>query len=174
MSKTLSVLVEDEPRVLARIAGLFGQRGFNIDSIVVGKSEFAGLSRMTIVVGKGQETELVIKQLNKLINVIKVTEHEDKTTLKRELCLFKVAVTKETRQEIQDICDNFRAKIVDVSLNSLVVEVTGTEEKIEVLESILTHFGIQEVVRTGAVAMSRGINTNHIQKGDVNYGKNVL
>ncbi len=175
MSKTLSVLVEDEPRALTRISGLFSRRGFNIDSIVVGKSEFEGLSRMTIVVGEEQQTELVVKQLNKLINVIKVSEFDNDYLVQRELCLFKVRVSRQTRREVQEICDNFRAKVVDVSINSMVVEVTGTQDKIEALENILQHFGIQETVRTGVIGVTRGMQANYNkQQGEVYHGKNVL
>lgn len=176
MSKTLSVLVEDEPRALMRISGLFSRRGFNIKSIVVGKSEFENLSRMTIVVNDDQQTELVVKQLNKLINVIKVSEFDESQLVQRELCMFKVKVSSDTRREVQEICDNFRAKVVDVSLNSMVVEVTGTEDKIEALENILQHFGILETVRTGVIGVTRGMQASNYsnKQGEMYHGKNVL
>ncbi len=178
MARTLSVLVHDRPGVLSRVSGLFTRRGFNIESLAVGKSEYEGLSRITIVVarsGNGGKVEQIVKQLNKLIDVIKVREMNEEDTLERELVLFKVNATGEARREVQEICENFRAKIVDVSLDTLVVEVTGDHEKILALEALLKHFGIQEVVRTGTIAMTRGMQKKkYLNKGEMNNGANVL
>lgn len=175
MSKILSVLVHDRPGVLSRVAGLFTRRGFNIESLAVGKSEFEGLSRMTIVVAEDERVEPIVKQLNKLIDVIKVRELTDKETLERELVLFKVNASGQARREVQEICENFRAKIVDVSIDSLIVEVTGDHDKITALEALLNHFGIQEIVRTGVVAMTRGMQKKkYFNKGEMKNGSNVL
>ena len=175
MSKTLSVLVHDRPGVLSRVSGLFTRRGFNIESLAVGKSEYEGLSRITIVVAKDERVEQIVKQLNKLIDVVKVREMTKMDTLERELVLFKVNATGDARREVQEICENFRAKIVDVSLDSLIVEVTGDHEKILALENLLGHFGIQEVVRTGVVAMRRGMQKKkYFNKGEMKNGANVL
>jgi len=157
MKHTISVLVENKPGVLARISGLFSARGFNIDSLAVGETEQPDISRMTIVV-KGDEKilEQVMKQLNKLIDVIKVTDFVGQSCLERDLVLIKVNAGKGRRSEILEIVDIFRAKIVDVATNSLIVEMTGDEEKIFALINMLKPFGIKEMVRTGIVAMGRG------------------
>ena len=157
MKHTISVLVENKPGVLARISGLFSARGFNIDSLAVGETEQHDISRMTIVV-KGDEKilEQVMKQLNKLIDVIKVTDFVGQSCLERDLVLIKVNAGKGRRSEILEIVDIFRAKIVDVATNSLIVEMTGDEEKIFALVNMLKPFGIKEMVRTGIVAMGRG------------------
>jgi len=157
MKHTISVLVENKPGVLARISGLFSARGFNIDSLAVGETEQPDISRMTIVV-KGDEKilEQVMKQLNKLIDVIKVTDFVGQSCLERDLVLIKVNAGKGRRSEILEIVDIFRAKIVDVATNSLIVEMTGDEEKIFALVNMLKPFGIKEMVRTGIVAMGRG------------------
>jgi len=157
MKHTISVLVENKPGVLARISGLFSARGFNIDSLAVGETEQQDISRMTIVV-KGDERilEQVMKQLNKLIDVIKVTDFVGQSHVERDLVLIKVNAGKAKRSEILEIVDIFRAKIVDVAANSLIVEMTGDEEKIFALVNMLKPFGIKETVRTGIVAMGRG------------------
>jgi len=157
MKHTISVLVENKPGVLSRISSLFSARGFNIDSLAVGETEQHDISRMTIVV-KGDEKilEQVMKQLNKLIDVIKVNDFVDQPHLERDLVLIKVNAEKGKRSEILEIADIFRAKIVDVATNSLIVEMTGDEEKILALVSLLKPFGIKEMVRTGIVAMGRG------------------
>ncbi len=157
MRHTISVSVENKPGVLARISSLFSARGFNIDSLAVGETEQRDISRMTIVV-KGDEKilEQVMKQLNKLIDVIKVTDFVEQPHLERDLVLIKVNAGKGKRSEGLEIVDIFRAKIVDVASDSVIVEMTGDEEKILALVSMLKPFGIKEMVRTGIVAMGRG------------------
>lgn len=157
MKHTLSVLVENKPGVLNRISGLFARRGFNIDSLAVGETEDPKYSRMTIMVdGQDQPLEQVTKQLHKLINVIKITDLDPATSLDRELVLVKVKATAENRSEIMQIVEIFRAKIIDVSKTMLVIEVTGTREKVSAIMKLLRPFGVVELVRTGRVAMSRG------------------
>ena len=155
--RTMSVLVENKFGVLARIATLFAARGFNIDSLAVGETEDPAVSRMTIVAsGNEAVLEQVEKQLNKLIDVIKVQNFEEDAHIERDLALVKVKADKNNRSEIFQIVDIFRAKIVDVAADSLIVEMTGDEEKIEALETLLRPFGIKEMVRTGIIAMARG------------------
>jgi len=157
MRRTVSILVENKPGVLARIAGLFSARGFNIDSLAVGETEDSTVSRMTIVVrGDERILEQVEKQLNKLIDVIKVSEFSGIDHLERDLALVKVKADKTNRSEILQIVDIFRAKIVDVSTDSVIIEITGDEEKIQALLNMVRPFGIKEMVRTGIVAMARG------------------
>jgi acetolactate synthase-1/3 small subunit len=157
MKHTLSVLVENKPGVLTRIAGLFARRGFNIDSLAVGETEDPRLSRMTIQVdGQDQPLEQVTKQLHKLINVIKITDLTPETSVDRELVLIKVRTTAETRGEIIQIAEIFRARLVDVAGATVVVEITGARDKVEAMISLLRPFGIVELVRTGKVAMARG------------------
>ena len=154
---TLSVLVANEAGVLARIAGLFSRRGFNIDSLSVGRTENDDLSRITLVVaGDDRELEQVTKQLHKLVVVHKISDLTDDEIVSRGLALIKVESTANTRSEIMEIIDIFRAKIVDVSADSVMVEVTGDEDKINALEDLLKPFGIKELVRTGKIAMGRG------------------
>jgi acetolactate synthase-1/3 small subunit len=154
---TLVALVEDKPGVLNRVASLFRRRAFNIQSLAVGQSEQPGLSRMTVVVnGDSAEVEQVRKQLDKLINVIRVTDITKGDIVARELALIKVNATAATRSEIIQIVDIFRANIVDVASDSLTVEVTGDEDKVESLFELLRSFGIKEVTRTGRVALTRG------------------
>ena len=154
---TISMLVEDRAGVLNRVASLFRRRGFNIQSLAVGGSEQSGLSRMTVVVlADPAQIEQVRKQLDKLINVIKVVDLTSDDMVARELALVKVAATSSTRSEIMQIVDIFRANIVDVGSDSLMVEVTGDEEKVNSLFELLRRFGIKEVVRTGRVALTRG------------------
>lgn len=154
---TLIALVEDRPGVLNRVASLFRRRGFNIESIAVGHTEQAGISRMTIVVdGTAVSVEQVRKQLDKLINVVKVTDITDDNLLARELALVKVKSTQANRSEIIQIVDIFRANIVDVSADSVVVEVTGDEDKLASLLRLLKGFGVKEIARTGRIAMQRG------------------
>lgn len=149
-------LVEDKPGVLARVASLFSRRGFNIQSLAVGHSERPQLSRMTLVAkGNSLEVEQIRKQLDKLINVIRVTDITDEEIVSRELALIKVNATASTRSEIVQIVDIFRANIVDVSLNSLTVEATGDESKLESLLGLLNRFGIKEISRTGKIALTR-------------------
>lgn len=160
MKHILAILVENKPGVLARVAGLFGRRAFNIDSIAVGETAEPGISRMTIVVDGDERTlEQVSKQLHKLINVIKVARIYPEGSVTRELVMIKVKTLPENRQEILQIIDSFRAKVVDISLDSLIVEVTGDAGKVEALKRLLGHFGIMEIVRTGKVSILRGAKT---------------
>ena len=157
MKRTLSVLVENRPGVLARVAGLFRRRGYNIDSLAVGRTENDSVSRMTIVVDvEEQMAEQVTKQLHKLIDVIKVSDITEEPHVGRELILIKVKAEPAQRSEIIQIVDIFRARIVDIARNSLIIEATGDSDKIEALEDALRPFGIREVVRTGKVALLRG------------------
>ncbi len=157
MKHTLAVLVENRSGVLTRVAGLFSRRGFNIESLAVGVTEDPDTSRMTIVVsGDDHVLEQVMKQLNKLIDVIRVSDISNDEAVHRELALIKVGVDSQTRAEVMQIVDVFRAKIVDVGARSLVVEVTGDESKINAIEQLLRQFGIREMVRTGKIAMNRG------------------
>jgi acetolactate synthase-1/3 small subunit len=154
---TLSVLVEDKPGVLTRVAGLFAARGFNIDSLAVGPTEERGLSRMTIVVNvESKPLEQVTKQLNKLINVIKVLEHEPGEAVERELMLVKVRAEGDARARAVEIAEIFRARILDVTHRTLTIEATGAPEKLEALRELLADFGIVELARTGRVALARG------------------
>ncbi len=154
---TLVALVEDKPGVLNRVASLFRRRGFNIESIAVGHSEIPHLSRMTIVVdGATTMVEQVRKQLDKVIDVVRVSDITDTDLVARELALIKIKATSSTRSEIIQIVDIFRANIVDVSSDSLTVEVTGDEDKIDSLFNLLRGFGIRELARTGRIAMPRG------------------
>jgi acetolactate synthase-1/3 small subunit len=153
----LVAMVNDKPGVLNRIASLFRRRGFNIESIAVGHSEVAGISRMTIVVdGTTTQVEQVRKQLEKVIDVIKVLDVTGEATITRELALIKVKTTVANRSEVMQIVDIFRANIVDVSSDSVTIEVTGDDNKIESLYRLLKSFGIREIARTGAIAMTRG------------------
>ena len=157
LSRTFSVLAENKFGVLARIATLFAARGFNIDSLAVGKTEDPALSRMTIVAsGDDRVLEQVEKQLNKLVDVVKVINFATAPHLERDLAMIKVKATKNNRSEIFQIVDIFRAKIVDVAADSLIVEITGDEQKIQALELLLRPFGILEMARTGIIAMGRG------------------
>lgn len=153
----LSVLVENHAGVLSRVAGLFSRRGFNIDSLAVGVTENPEISRITIVVdGDEYIVEQVCKQLNKLIDVIKIKKLDRPDSVSRELALIKVGATASTRSEIIQIVEIFRAKIVDVSKNTLTIEISGDSEKVAALESMLKQFGIKEIVRTGTIAIERG------------------
>ena len=154
---TIVALVEDKPGVLNRMASLFRRRGFNIESIAVGHSEVPHLSRMTIVVnGAATMVEQVRKQLDKVVDVVKVSDITGDNVIARELALVKVKATSSTRSEIIEIVDIFRASIVDVASDSVTIEVTGDEEKINSLLNLLRGFGIKELSRTGCIAMTRG------------------
>jgi acetolactate synthase I/III small subunit len=154
---TISVLVEDRPGVLARVAGLFSARGYNIDSLAVGPTEAEGISRMTIVVNVDESPlEQVTKQLNKLINVIKILEHDAGTAVERELMLVKVRAEGDSRARIMELADVFRVSIVDVTASTLTVEASGGPEKLEALRELLNEFGIVELSRTGRIALARG------------------
>jgi acetolactate synthase-1/3 small subunit len=156
-SHTLVALVEDKPGVLNRVASLIRRRSFNIESIAVGHSELPGLSRMTMVVdGTTTAVEQVRKQLEKVIEVVKVVDITDGRSVVRELALIKIHTTSSTRSEIIELVDLFRAKVVDVSAGSLIVEVSGDEEKIDTLYDLLRRFGIKELARTGRIALPRG------------------
>jgi acetolactate synthase-1/3 small subunit len=157
MKHTLSVLVQNKPGVFARVAGLFSRRGFNIDSLAVGPTEDPALSRMTIVVGAADHSlEQVTKQLHKLINVIKISDLDPKESVSRELLLIKVSATDQNRANIIEIADIFRAKIIDVSRSSVILEATGTPEKLAAIEDLVKPYGITELARTGKIALSRG------------------
>ncbi len=154
---TIVALVQDRPGVLARVAMLFRRRGFNIASLAVGESEQVGLSRMTFVVeGDDATMEQVTKQLHKLIEVVKVFDLSGQAVVAREMALIKVRTTTATRPEIIQLVDIFRASIIDVGPASLVIEVTGEEDKIEALANMLKPYGIREMMRTGRIAMVRG------------------
>ncbi len=153
----LSVLVENKPGVLARISGMFSRRGFNIDTLSVGPTEDPAISRMTITLdGAEQPVDQVMKQLHKLVNVIKIRDLEPEESVERELALFKVSADSQRRAEVLQIVQIFRAKIIDVSSRGVIVEATGTVEKIEAIENMLKPFGLVEMARTGEVAISRG------------------
>ena len=157
MKHTLVALVENKPGVLNRVSSLFRRRAFNIESIAVGHSEQPGLSRMTVVVnGDSARIEQVRKQLDKLINVVRVSDITAEAIVTRELALIKVKTTTATRSEIIQIVDIFRANIVDVASDSLTVEVTGDEDKLESLLELLRGFGVTEINRTGRIALTRG------------------
>ena len=157
MRRTLVAMVQDRPGVLNRIVSLFRRRNFNIESLTVGHSEVPGVSRLTMVVeAENVPAEQFIYQLDKLVNVIDVTDLTDTRSVVRELALIKVKADSQTRGEIMQLVEVFRAKIVDVSLRSLVIEVAGPEDRVQSLISLLESFGILEIVRTGRVAMSRG------------------
>lgn len=157
MIHTISVLVNNHPGVLARVAGLFSRRGFNIDSLAVGETEDPAYSRMTIVVrADDRQLEQVTKQLFKLIDVIKLTDLTSEEAVTRELVLIKVAAADAAkRTELLQIVDIFRAKVVDVSESSLMVEITGDESKVEGLIQLLRPYGLREIVRTGKIALMR-------------------
>jgi len=154
---TIVALVENKPGVLTRMASLFRRRGFNIESIAVGHSELPHLSRMTLVVdGATTTVEQVRKQLEKITNVVKVADISGGNVIARELALIKVKATSSTRSEIIEIVDIFKANIVDVAADSVTIEVTGDEEKVDSLLGLLRGFGLKEITRTGRIAMSRG------------------
>ncbi|HET8718872.1 MAG TPA: acetolactate synthase small subunit [Nocardioidaceae bacterium] len=158
MSKhTLSVLVENKPGVLARIAGLFSRRGFNIDSLAVGPTEHPEVSRMTIVVNVEESPlEQVTKQLNKLVEVIKIVELDGQASVARELLLVKVKADATTRGQVLETVQLFRAKVVDVAPEAVTIEVTGNAEKLEAFMRVLEPFGVRELVQSGMVAIGRG------------------
>lgn len=162
---TLSVLVANKPGVLTHVSGLFSRRGYNIDSLTVGVTENPEISRMTIVAhGDEHVIEQVTKQLNKLIDIIKVVEVTPTESVYRELALIKVAATAKNRSEVIQITDIFRAKIVDVSADSIIIEITGGGDKIDALEEMMRPFGIKELVRTGKVALIRGSKPTQYEK----------
>jgi acetolactate synthase I/III small subunit len=153
----LSILVENKPGVLTRIAGLFARRGFNIDTLAVGPTDDDTVSRITLTLdGAVHPIDQVTKQLHKLINVLKIRDLEPEETLARELALFKISADGAARTEVMQVCEIFRAKIVDVTRRSVVVEVTGTYDKVEAFERLVRPFGLVEMARTGEIAISRG------------------
>jgi acetolactate synthase-1/3 small subunit len=168
MQHTITALVENTPGVLARVAGLFSRRGFNIESLAVSITEDPSVSRMTIVVG-GDERELeqIEKQLNKLIEVIKVFDYSNTPAVDRELALIKVSAGPEKRAEIMQISDIFRAKIIDVSERTLTIEVTGPSGKVDAFQDLMVPYGIKELVRTGKIAMTRGARSTAEMRGSV-------
>ena len=158
MKHTISVTVDNKPGVLARVSNLFRRRGFNIDSLAVAPTDDARYSRMTIVVdAEDRPLEQVTKQLYKLINVVKITELPPDESVARELVLIKVATDGESRARVVEIADIFRSKIVDVSHDTITIEATGTQEKLEAILELLEPFGVREVARTGKVALARGL-----------------
>ena len=158
--RTITALVEDKPGVLNRVSSMFRRRGFNIASLAVGHSEIPNLSRMTFVVeGDDAVVEQVTKHLHKLIDVIKVSDISEENVISRELALIRVKANVQTRSEIMQIVGIFRSNIVDVAPDSLVIEVTGDEDKIDSLQNLLASFGVMEVMRTGTIAMERGMGT---------------
>ncbi|HOB57567.1 MAG TPA: acetolactate synthase small subunit, partial [Rhodoglobus sp.] len=157
MSHVLSLLVEDKPGLLTRVAGLFARRGFNIESLAVGKSEIEGLSRITVVVDVEQlPLEQVTKQLNKLVNVIKIVELDPTQSVTREHLLIKVRVDNTTRSQILEAVTLFRAKVVDVATDALVIETTGDTPKIQAFLRVLEPYGIKEIAQSGLLAIGRG------------------
>jgi acetolactate synthase I/III small subunit len=161
MKHTISVLVENQSGVLARIAGLFSARAFNIDSLAVGETEDPTVSRMTIVSqGDERTVEQIMKQLNKLVDIIKVQRLNEEETIERELLLVKVSTGASNRAELMQIVNTFRAKVVDVSTSSLTMEVTGNQSKVDAMLELMRPFGIKEVARTGLIALLRGLDTN--------------
>jgi acetolactate synthase-1/3 small subunit len=154
---TLSVLVEDQPGVLARISALFSRRGFNIDSLAVGPTELPGISRMTIVVNVEElPLEQVTKQLNKLVNVLKIVELEPESAVQRELLVVKVRADMENRHHVVETINLFGGKVIDVSTETVTIEATGSRDKLEALLKVLEPYGIKELVQSGLVAMGRG------------------
>jgi acetolactate synthase-1/3 small subunit len=157
MSHVLSLLVEDKPGLLTRVAGLFARRGFNIESLAVGKSEIPGLSRITVVVDVEElPLEQVTKQLNKLINVLKIVELDPSQSVLREHLLIKVRVDNTTRSQIIEAVTLFRARVVDVATDALVIEATGDSGKIQAFLRILEPYGIKEIAQSGLLAIGRG------------------
>jgi acetolactate synthase I/III small subunit len=154
---TLSVLVEDKPGVLARVSSLFSRRGFNIESLAVGPTEVAEVSRMTIVVNVDNlPLEQVTKQLNKLVNVLKIVELDAESAVQREIMLVKVKADLTARSQVLEAAALFRAKVVDVATDAVTIEATGNADKLDALLRILEPFGVKELVKSGAIAVSRG------------------
>ena len=164
MRHVITALVINEPGVLANVAGMFAARGFNIDSLVVGRTEEANLSRMTIVVsGDDNMLDQVRKQLAKLVPVAEVRQFTDTAYIERDLALMKVSVDPSRRGEVIEIVNLFRAKVVDVAVESITIELAGTEEKIEAFLSLVRPYGIEEMARTGVIAMSRGMQRPRVE-----------
>jgi len=160
MQHTITVLVENRPGVLARVSGLFARRGFNIESLAVSITDDPTVSRMTIVVsGDNTVLEQISKQLNKLIDVIKVFDYTGAPVVERELAMIKVNAEARNKAELMQIVDIFRGKIIDISDRTFTIEVTGSVDKVNAIENLLAPYGIQELVRTGKIAMMRGART---------------
>ena len=154
---TLSILVQDQPGVLARISALFSRRAYNIESLAVGTTETEGVSRMTVVVNVDEHAlEQITKQLNKLINVLKIVELDDTTAIARQLMLIKVKADDKTRGAVLELVELFRAKVVDVGTDAVTVEATGSVDKLEAFLEVLGPYGIKEIVQSGVVALARG------------------
>ncbi len=171
MKHTLLVLVEDEAGVLSRISGLFARRGFNIESLAVGPAEQLGVSRITMVVpGDRQDIEQLAKQLDKLVNILQVEDITEVPSVERELILLKVMATSETRSEILELSNIFRAKVVDIAEDSLTLEIAGDPGKMAAIVQLLTKFGIKEIARTGKIALKResGVNTEFLKSLEAN------
>jgi acetolactate synthase I/III small subunit len=153
----LSIMVENKPGVLTRIAGLFARRGFNIDTLAVGPTDDDRISRITLTLdGAVHPIDQVTKQLHKLVNVLKIRDLEPRETLARELALFKVSADGASRGEVMQLCEIFRGKVVDVTKRSVVIELTGTHDKVEAFEQLVRPFGLIEMARTGEIAIARG------------------
>ncbi len=161
MRHVISALVQNQSGVLAHVAGMFAARGYNIDSLVVGRTEDPDLSRMTIVVvGDDKVLEQVRKQLGKIVPVVKIRDFEDVDYVERDLMLLRVHVPADKRPEIMAIADLFRGRVVDISADTAMIELAGTEDKVEALVELLRPYGIKELARTGVIAMQRGRQTN--------------
>ena len=170
--RTITALVQDKPGVLNRVTSMFRRRGFNIASLAVGHSEIPNLSRMTFVVEGGDAiVEQVTNHLHKLIDVIKVTDISEDNVVSRELALIRVKANVQTRSEIMQMVDIFRANIVDVAPESLIIEVTGDEDKVDSLQDLLRSFGVVEVMRTGTIAMGRGMSDGQPQDDSTDHSR---
>lgn len=175
MKRILAVLVENHPGVLARVAGLIRRRGFNIESLAVGVTDDPNISRMTLVVDGDQSTiEQVSKQLDKLIEVLKVTDLDAEQSVARELALIKVSSDPVQRPQILQLASVFRANVVDVGTEAVTIEVTGTHDKVEALINLAREYGVQEVVRTGIIALARGAGAIKLEKENDQYAQDVL
>jgi acetolactate synthase-1/3 small subunit len=162
MKHTIMALVQNQSGVLAHVAGMFAARGFNIDSLVVGRTEDPGLSRMTIVVvGDDRVLEQVRKQLEKILTVVKVRDFADVDYVERDLMLVRVQVTPEKRPEVVDLVNLFRGRVVDVSRNGVMIELSGTEDKVEAFIELIRPYGVRELARTGVIAVQRGQQRNN-------------
>jgi acetolactate synthase-1/3 small subunit len=175
VKRILAVLVENHPGVLTRVAGMIRRRGYNIESLAVGVTDNPDISRMTLVVdGDDSQLQQVSKQLSKLIEVIQVIDLDTSNSVARELALIKVKSDPVLRPQILQLTGVFRANVVDVSRDALTIEVTGTHDKVEALISLAREFGVQEVVRTGVIALGRGAGGVNIQEEERDYDQNVL
>ncbi len=175
MKRILAVLVENHPGVLARVAGLIRRRGFNIESLAVGVTDDPNISRMTLVVEGDEPTvNQVSKQLDKLIEVLRVTDLDSEQTVARELALIKVSSDHIRRPQILQLASVFRANVVDVGKEAVTIEVTGTHDKVEALINLTREFGVQEVVRTGIIALERGAGAIKMDREDHLYDQDVL